>query len=157
MKKNVAGQKVCCQLTKASDGTEFAGSVTVYVLGDAGTQALGSVGSGACASEGHGVYSYAPAQAETNYDNVMFTFVGTGAITSSVQFEPQPVSVFNETLETGLTIKEALKLITALASGDMVLDPVTGAHTFKSRDGTLDRITSSNSTVGRVVSAIDVS
>lgn len=69
----------------ASDGTAFTGAVTVYVTGDAGTQAIGSVGSGACTHEGNGYHTYAPAQAETNYDLVAFTFIGTGAIPTTVQ------------------------------------------------------------------------
>lgn len=85
MKKNVAGQKVGCQLIAAADGSAFTSSVTVEVTGDAGTQATGSVGSGACTHEGNGYHTYAPAQAETNYDLVAFTFHGTGAIPATVQ------------------------------------------------------------------------
>lgn len=85
MKKNVAGQVIGAQLCSATDGSDFAGSVTVYVTGDGGTQATGSVGAGACTNEGNGFYTYAPAQAETNFDHVAFTFKGTGAITSTVQ------------------------------------------------------------------------
>src|SRR6187455_3462296 len=85
MKKNVSGQKTGVQMVSASDGSAFTGSVTVYVTGDAGTQAVGSVGSGACTHEGNGYHTYAPAQAETNYDLVAFTFTGTGAIPVTVQ------------------------------------------------------------------------
>lgn len=85
MKKNVAGQKIGGQLVSATDGSAFTGAVTVYVTGDAGTQAAGSVGSGACTHEGNGYHTYAPAQAETNYDLVAFTFVGTGAIPATIQ------------------------------------------------------------------------
>lgn len=85
MKKNVASQVVGCQMNSATDGSAFSGTVTVYVTGDAGTQALGSVGSGVCTHEGNGFHTYAPAQAETNYDHVAFTFIGSGAIPSTVQ------------------------------------------------------------------------
>lgn len=85
MKKNVSGQKVGAQMITASDGSAFTGSVTVAVTGDAGTQATGSVGSGACTHEGNGYHTYAPAQAETNYDLIAFTFTGTGAIPATVQ------------------------------------------------------------------------
>lgn len=85
MKKNVSGQKIGAQMITAADGTAFTGSVTVYVTGDAGTQSAGSVGSGACTHEGNGYHTYAPAQAETNYDLVAFTFTGTGAIPATVQ------------------------------------------------------------------------
>lgn len=85
MKKNVASQAVGAQMVSASDGSAFTSSVTVSVTGDAGTQATGSVGSGACTHEGNGYHTYAPAQAETNYDLVAFTFTGTGAIPTTVQ------------------------------------------------------------------------
>lgn len=85
MKKNVAGQKIGIQMVSATDGSAFTGTVTVSVTGDAGTQATGSVGSGVCAHEGNGFHTYAPAQAETNYDHIGFTFTGTGAVPSTVQ------------------------------------------------------------------------
>jgi hypothetical protein len=85
VKKNVAGQTIGAQMVSATDGSAFSGAVTVYVTGDAGTQAAGSVGSGACTHEGNGFHTYAPAQAETNYDHIAFTFIGTGAVPASVQ------------------------------------------------------------------------
>lgn len=85
MLRNTAGQTIGAQLLTAADGTAFTGAVTVYVTGDGGTQAVGSVGSGACVHEGNGYHSYAPAQAETNYAHVAFTFVGTGAAPATVQ------------------------------------------------------------------------
>lgn len=85
MKKNVASQVIGAQMVSASDGSAFTGSVTVAVTGDAGTQATGSVGAGACTHEGNGFHTYAPAQAETNYDHVAFTFTGTGAVPATVQ------------------------------------------------------------------------
>ncbi len=89
MKKNVAGQSVSCQLNSKTDGSAVtSGTTTVYVTGDAGTQAAGSVGSGACTHEGNGLWSYAPAQAETNYANVCFTFVNTSAMNQTVQIYP---------------------------------------------------------------------
>lgn len=87
MRKNISGQKVGCQMTTIADGSEFTGAVTVYVTGDAGVQAVGTVGAGACTHEGHGYHTYAPSQAEINYDLAAFTFVGTGAITATVQVE----------------------------------------------------------------------
>lgn len=87
MQKNVASQKIGAQMVSATDGSAFTGSVTVYVTGDAGTQAAGSVGSGACTHEGNGYHTYAPAQAETNYDLIAFTFTGTGAIPQTIQVE----------------------------------------------------------------------
>lgn len=106
MKKNVASQRIGAQLVSATDGSAFTGSVTVYVTGDAGTQAIGSVGSGACTHEGNGYHTYAPAQAETNYDLVAFTFIGTGAVPATVQ-------VFTAFPQTG----DSFALIGATGSG----------------------------------------
>lgn len=85
MKKNTASQVIGAQMVSATDGSAFTGSVTCYVTGDGGTQAVGSVGSGACTHEGNGYHTYAPAQAETNYDHVAFTFTGSGAVPATVQ------------------------------------------------------------------------
>lgn len=86
MLKNVAGQIAQSQMVTASDGSAFTGTVTAYVTGDGGTQAIGSVGSGICTHEGNGLHTYAPAQAETNYDNVAFTFIGTAAIPATSEY-----------------------------------------------------------------------
>lgn len=88
MKKNVAGQNVGAQLVNASTGAAFTGAVAVAVTVDAGTQATGSVGSGACTHEGNGYHTYAPAQAETDGDLVAFTFTGTGAVPVTLQVYP---------------------------------------------------------------------
>lgn len=106
MKKNVASQKIGAQMVSASDGSAFTGAVTVYVTLDAGTQAIGSVGSGACTHEGNGYHTYAPAQAETNGDLVAFTFIGTGAVPGTVQ-------VFTSFPQTG----DSFALIGATGSG----------------------------------------
>jgi hypothetical protein len=89
MKKNAASQVVGAQLVSKTDGSAVtSGTTTVYVTGDGGTQAAGSVGSGACTHEGNGFWTYAPAQAETNYDHVAFTFVNTSAVNTTVQIYP---------------------------------------------------------------------
>jgi len=86
MKKNVSGQVVGAQLNSKTDGSAVtAGTTTVSVTGDGGTYTTGSVGSGAATHEGGGFWTYAPAQAETNYDHVAFTFVNTSAVTATVQ------------------------------------------------------------------------
>jgi len=89
MKKNVAAQVAAAQMIAAADGSAFTGAVTVYVTGDGGVQAVGSVGAGACTHEGNGLHTYAPAQAETNYDLACFTFVAAGAIPVTVQYVTQ--------------------------------------------------------------------
>lgn len=85
MKKNAASQVIGAQMVSSTDGSAFTGAVTVYVTGNGGTQAIGSVGSGVCTHEGNGFHSYAPAQAETNYDHIAFTFIGTGAVPATIQ------------------------------------------------------------------------
>lgn len=89
MKRNVSGQVVGAQLNSKTDGSEVTtGTTTVYVTGDGGTQAVGSVGAGACTHEGHGFWTYAPDQAETDYAHVAFTFVNSSAVTATVQVYP---------------------------------------------------------------------
>jgi hypothetical protein len=87
MKKNVASQAIGAQMITAADGTAFTSAVTVYVTGDSGTQTVGQGTSplGICVHEGNGYHSYAPTQAETNYNHIAFTFKGTGAIPATIQ------------------------------------------------------------------------
>jgi hypothetical protein len=85
MQKNVAGQKIGAQMVSATDGSAFTGTVTVYVTLDAGTQGIGTVGSGICTHEGNGYHTYAPSQAETNGTLAAFTFIGTAAVPATVQ------------------------------------------------------------------------
>lgn len=86
MIKNVAGQSVGAQMVDATTGAAFTAAVTVYVTGDAGIQAIGSVGAGLCTHEGNGLHTYRPSQAETNYDLAAFTFIGAGAVPATVQY-----------------------------------------------------------------------
>lgn len=85
MRKNVASQVVGAQMVSATDGSAFTGSVTCSVTLDGGTQATGSVGSGACTHEGNGYHTYAPSQAETNGNLLAYTFTGSGAVPVTVQ------------------------------------------------------------------------
>lgn len=90
MQRNVASQTIGAQMISATDGSAFTGSVTVAITGDNGTQATGSVGSGACTHKGSGYHAYVPAQAETDYAHIAFTFTGTGAVPQTVQLYTQP-------------------------------------------------------------------
>jgi hypothetical protein len=88
MEKNVAGQVVAFQMVSAADGSDVTtGTPTVYVTGDGGTQ---STGTGAAAHEGNGCWSYAPTQAETNFDHAAFTMVLATAITQTVNVYTRP-------------------------------------------------------------------
>lgn len=93
MQKNVASQKIGAQLVSATDGSVFTSTVTVYVTKDAGTQAIGATASGVCTHEGNGYHTYAPTQGETNADLVAFTFIGSGAVTATVQVFPRSRNV----------------------------------------------------------------
>ena len=83
MKKNVASQSIGAEMITAADGTIFTGSVSVLVTINNGTQTAG--GGTAPAHEGNGYHSYTPTQAETNGDHIAFTFIGTGAISATIQ------------------------------------------------------------------------
>lgn len=86
MRKNVASQTVCAQLTALADGAPVtAGTTTVYVTGDGGAQGAGA---GTVTHEGNGCWSYVPTQAETNYDHVAFTFVNASAVAVTVNVYP---------------------------------------------------------------------
>ena len=89
MRRNVASQPVSAQLNALANGAPVTtGTTTVYVTGDNGTQTVGSVGSGAATHKGQGQWSYVPAQAETNYAHVVFTFVNSLAIIPGIQYYP---------------------------------------------------------------------
>lgn len=80
-----AGQTIGAQVINSTTGAPFAGVVTVYVTIDAGTQAIGSVGSGICTLEGNGYYTYRPSLEETDGALLAFTFTGSGAVYATVQ------------------------------------------------------------------------
>ena len=110
MKKNVASQSIGAQMVATADGTAFTSAVTIYVTGDNGVQAVGSVGAGACTHEGNGYHSYAPAQAETNYNHIAFTFIGTGAVPATVQ-------VFTSFPQTGDSYEKVDTEVATLVTG----------------------------------------
>jgi len=114
MIREQAGQSVSCQMT-ALDGSEFTGTVTVYVLGDAGTLVLGSVGSGICTHEGGGLHSYMPSAAETNYAVAAFQFRGTGAITRTKEYPTLTL-----TQQTAISVSAAGSNLTTF--GDLYMD-----------------------------------
>jgi hypothetical protein len=87
MKKNVASQITGAEMITISDGSYFTGSVTVYVKTDSGAQALGATASGVCTSEGHGLYTYVPSQAETNGEKLFVTFCGAGAVYVTKEYD----------------------------------------------------------------------
>lgn len=123
MKKNVASQSIGAELIDATTGAAFASTVTVFITGDNGVQAIGSVGAGVCTSEGNGYFSYAPAQAETNFDHIAFTFIGTNAIPATIQLYtdfPQTGDVF-----TRLGAPVGLSISADIAAIKTVVDAIS--------------------------------
>jgi len=121
MRRNIAGQKVGAQVLTTA-GAAFTGTVTVYVTKDAGTQALGSVGSGVCVHEGNGYHTYAPAQAETDGDLVACTFIGTGASPVTMSYETQPHTLLADAT-SGLF--EVYDIVNNLVGADATLSVAT--------------------------------
>lgn len=160
MKKNVSGQRVGAQLVSATDGSAFTSAVTVSVTGDAGTQATGSVGAGACTHEGAGYHTYAPAQAETNYDLIAFTFTGTGAIPVTVQVYtsfPQTADAPTAEAIADAVWDEALAgHTTAGSAGKQLQDIATGtAPTVAAiADGVWDEASAGHATLGTFAQAL---
>ncbi len=135
MRKNTASQTIGGQMVTASDGSVFTGAVTAYVTVDAGTQAIGSVGSGVCTHEGNGYHTYAPAQAETNGDLLGFTFIGTGAVPATVQVFTTGNLLLDVNDEVDTGISDFWTTPGTLV--DLVWDEVntTGAHNVNNSTG----------------------
>ena len=136
MKKNVAGQKIGAQLVSATDGAAFTSTVTIYVTKDAGTQAIGTVGSGVCTHEGNGYHTYAPSQAETNGDLIAFTFIGTGAVPVTVQVAhaSEAWDVAYSTHKTAGTfgkLMDILRKSNTVIEGTILASPTPTTTTFK--------------------------
>ena len=151
MLKNTASQKIGSQMVAAADGTAFTSSVTVYVTGDAGTQAIGSVSSGACTHEGNGYHTYAPAQAETNYDLIGFTFIGTGAVPNTVQVATQTAALDAAAIRTAVGLASA-NLDTQLSTIDDFLDTEVAA--IKAKTDNLPSDPADASDVAALIAAV---
>ncbi len=90
MLKNVASQVMGATLVNASTGAALTtGTVTIYLTLDNGTQAAGSVSSGACTHKGNGLWNYAPTQAETNANLIQATFVHSSGVNVTKDYYTQ--------------------------------------------------------------------
>lgn len=117
MIKNTSGQAVSAQLVAVADGEDVtSGTTAVYVTGDAGTQAPGA---GTVTHEGNGCWSYQPAQAETNYDHVSYTFVNSAAVSVTVQRDPITLADYKA---TGFSTLDAAGVRTAVGLTSANLD-----------------------------------
>lgn len=148
MKKNIAGQNVGAEMITALDGSDFSGTVSVFVTIDSGTQTAG--GGGAVVSEGNGYYSYTPTQTETNGDHLAFTFAGTNAITVTVQvYTTFPQSVDNNTILATLPLATDIVsagAITTLSGVVVNVDTVDSTTTNLDMRGTDSALLAANYT-----------
>jgi len=127
VRRNVAGQVVAFQAVSTTDGSAVTtGTPVVYVTIDGGTQGTGA---GTSTHEGNGCWSYAPAQAETNGNHVVFTFTLTGAVSQSVNLYPVAFDP-TDSVRIGLT---ALPSAAAGAAGGLPTDS-TGKTAFNDLD-----------------------
>ena len=121
MIKNTSGQAVSAQLVAVADGEDVtSGTTTVYVTGDAGTQASGG---GTVTHEGNGCWSYQPTQAETDYDHVSYTFVNSAAVSVTVQRDPITLADYKA---TGFSTLDAAGVRTAVGLASANLDTQLG-------------------------------
>ena len=117
MLKNVAGQNITALLLDTAGAAVTTGTTTVYVTGDAGTQAS----MGTATHEGNGVWSIDVTQAESNYDDIGFTWVNAGAVTVHQHvFTDKSYDRIGAT-GSGLT---SLATAAALATVDTVVDGI---------------------------------
>jgi hypothetical protein len=131
MIKNTSGQAVSAQLVAVADGEDVtSGTTTVYVTGDAGTQASGG---GTVTHEGNGCWSYQPTQAETNYDHVSYTFVNSSAVSVTIQRDPIILADYKA---TGFSTHDAAAVVTALGTGSGLTSLATQASVDALPDAT---------------------
>lgn len=94
MKKNTAGQIIGAQMITASDGSAFTGAVTCSYTIDGGTQTAGAT----VTHEGNGFHTMPVSATLSNGDHIGFTFIGTGAIPTTIQvYTSFPQTVDNDT------------------------------------------------------------
>lgn len=124
MVKNQPNQVAGGQVTNATTGADYVGTVTVYITIDGGTQTIGSVGSGLCTAEGRGYYTYRPSAAETNGSLIAFTFTGAGAISATVQYATVTDAQQSAVTASTATLAYTVRSLIADALGEIgVLEP----------------------------------
>jgi hypothetical protein len=138
MNKNVANQTIGAQMLTTAFA-EFSGTVTVYITGDGGTQTLGTVGSGVCTNKGHGYYLYQPSQAETNFNLIGFTFIGTGAITQTIQV-PTSIQTGDAYARLGAPAGASVSADIAAVTSDVLAIPTTVLTESYNADGSAPTI-----------------
>lgn len=122
MIRNQSGQTAQGQVLNVATGAAFAGVVTVYVTIDGGTQAIGSVGSGLCAAEGNGLYTYIPSIGETNGASIAFTFTGPGAIPATTIYDTQTVAQVTASLAASTPASVTVNALLTAALSRLLAD-----------------------------------
>lgn len=123
MRRNAAGQYVGAQLINTTTGAPVtSGSTSVYVQGDASAQGIGTVGGGAATHQGNGYWTYAPAQAETDYTHVAFTFVNASSINVSVQTWPIAYDASGQMTGVSLTTDQAVNVTKVAGTSQTAVD-----------------------------------
>lgn len=97
--KNTSGQYIYASLGITT------GTVTFYYEGDGGSQTQGGVSSGAGTHTGNGVWRYAPSQAETNYNQILFTAVHSSGVVQSIIVDTRVLT----DIATADTVVDAIK------------------------------------------------
>ncbi len=117
MLKDVTGQNITALLLDTEGAIVTDGTTTVYVTGDAGTPTT----MGTATYEAYGVWSIDVTQSESNYDNIGFTWVNTGAVTVHQQ-------VFTDQAYDAVATAQAdLDIITGATGVILDTDAVTAA------------------------------
>lgn len=158
MLKNVAGQNITAVLLDTAGAVVTTGTTTVYVLGDAGTQAS----MGTATHEGNGAWSIDVTQAESNYDDIGFTWVNTGAVTVHQHVFTDATYDRIGSTGSGLTSLATASALTTvdneIAAIDTVVDAIlvdTGTTlpaSIATIDSNVDLILADTSTDGVVIS-----
>lgn len=107
------GGVIGASMIDVTTGGAFVGNVTYYVTGDGGTQTIGTTNGGLCVAEGNSYYSTVLTASESNFALVAVTFIGTGAIPTTVQIVTESIAPVPtpSTALTGTGVTTALTLI----------------------------------------------
>lgn len=132
MIKNLSGQVAGGQVINATTGAAFAGAVTVTIVGDGVNRGVGSVGGGAATLIENGYYVYFPSQAETDFDSVAFTFVGTGAIPATTTYDTIPEAA--QVAVQSSTTANAVPVLTLLTDAAMELGLLDATGVLEAAD-----------------------
>ena len=123
MRKNISGQIVAFQAINSTDGSDVTtGSPVVYYTIDGGTQAQTTA---SAVHEGHGQWTVALTQAETNGDHIAFSFVLSGAISQTINVYTINADITN--LDAAITTRSTFNSASDTVANVTTVGSVTGA------------------------------